>query len=255
MSKLLKSLSTLVIVLLAASIVVGIIGWFNLPSILSSKLTNRFKVQVNVGNLMLNWNKFGLEDFSISNPKGSIISTALKVGSAAAYAPLTRYLSSDIVVDEILIKDVYIGLEFNSATGSDGNWTVLINNLLNARKTTSEGNKREATRNILIKRVVIENINTDVVFKGSKNPSVNHLKTIDKLEFKNISSSGGFPIDQIMNSVLGQMLESIFLKENLKNMLDSVWKNPSKAIDDLINPFKGLLNQTDNTSSSDLLIA
>jgi hypothetical protein len=47
-----------------------------------------------------------------------------------------------------------------------------------------------------------------------------------------------------MNSVLAQMLQSVFLKENLKNMLDNLIQQPEQ-IQKFITPFKGLFGSNE----------
>ena len=133
------------------------------------------------------------------------------------------HLKDEIIVDEIEIDGIYLGLEFNNAKGVDGNWTELMKSLetRSAASTEPSGKKRS----LLVKKVVLTNINTDLVYRDSGN--VQHLPKIDRMELYNISSTGGVPVDQLMNSVLGQMLKQVFIRQNLKDMLQDLLKGNS----------------------------
>ncbi|MES2122485.1 MAG: hypothetical protein V4492_06880, partial [Chlamydiota bacterium] len=98
----------------------------------------------------------------------------------------------------------------------------------------------ENARSVLIHKLILTNINVDVVYRkdGGK---IKRLPPIDRIELTEVSSEGGLPMDQIMNSVLGQMLKSVFEKENLKNMMQDLLQNQGD-IQKYISPFKGLLN-------------
>jgi uridylate kinase len=103
---------------------------------------------------------------------------------------------------------------------------------------TDEKNKRT----VLIHRLVLTNISVDVVYR-SDGGKVKRLPKIDQIVLTDVSSEGGVPMDQVMNSVLGQMLKQIFIKENLKNMLDGILQNQGNGtLEKIITPFKGLLN-------------
>ncbi len=61
------------------------------------------------------------------------------------------------------------------------------------------------------------------------------------MELTEISSEGGLPMDQILNSVLGQMLKEVFVKQNLKNMIQQFMNTPS-PVQQYLAPFKGFFN-------------
>ena len=101
---------------------------------------------------------------------------------------------------------------------------------------------QEKTRSVLIRRLILTNIDVDVVYR-KEGGKVQRLKRIDRIELTDVSSEGGLPVDQLMNSVLGQMLKSVFEKQNLKNMLQNLLQEPSGTIQKYLGPFQGLWNR------------
>ncbi|HSX12789.1 MAG TPA: hypothetical protein VLF61_04785, partial [Rhabdochlamydiaceae bacterium] len=152
-------------------------------------------------------------------------------------APLTQYLKKNIVIEEVHIDGIYLGLEFDSISGTNGNWTMIMSNFAHAKE--QEKKEKAGQKTVLIKKLVFTNISTYLVFTKEK-IGIKRLPKIDRMEFHNVSSEGGFPTDQLLNSVLGQMLRSVFEKENLKNMLKDILDNPQDTIENTIKLFKGL---------------
>jgi hypothetical protein len=245
-----------VVIIILAAVVIGFIFWSRVPDILANNLSKKMKVSVEIDGIGLGWGTIDVKKIQIGNPPGSILAKAFTCNEIDVISPFTRYLDQDIVIDEIDVKDVYLGLEFDSASGTSGNWTTIMGNL---KSTTGAGTdtgrhqkrrKKEEpapsasngnSRTVLIHRLVLTNIDVDVVYRkdGGK---VQKLPNIPRIELTEISSEGGLPLDQIMNSVLGEMLKQVFLKQNLKNMMQNLIENPNNPIRQYLSPFKGLFN-------------
>lgn len=248
-----STLAGLVVILILAAVIVGFIFWSRVPDILANNLAKKMKVSVEIDSIGLGWGKVDVNKIRIGNPPGSILAKAFACNEIDVIAPLTNYLHQNVVIDEIDVKDVYLGLEFDSASGTSGNWTTIMGNLQSSTstsKTASSGKKRKkeepapppsSSRTVLIHRLILTNIDVDVVYRkdGGK---VKKLPRIPRIELTEISSQGGLPLDQIMNSVLGEMLKEVFLKENLKNMLQNLLENPNNPIQQYLKPFQGLFN-------------
>lgn len=205
--------------------------WQTVPSRMTKILTNSFQTPVFIGDA-----SFGLYDLAfrkiiISSPKGSSLPQAFSCSKLSIDAWITNYLKKDIVIDLIELDNVYLGLEFDSASGTTGNWTRLMNNLSQNSSQRSASNKT-----VLIKKLIIRNISTQVFYASSSKKPIN-LKPIDKLEFDNISSTDGFPVEQLSSSVLGKMLKQVFVQQNLQDMLNK-WIQPQQQIPSYMNPFK-----------------
>lgn len=255
MKTFLSSLAGLIIVVILAAVVVGFIFWSRVPDIAANNLSKKLKVPVQIDSVGISWGKIDAKKIQIGNPHGSILARAFACDEIDILAPFTRYLNKNIVVDEIDLQNVYLGLEFDSASGTTGNWTRIMGNLQRSMAESSgapEQSKskkgKQATqaaapssgRSVLIHRIVLTNIDVDVVYR-KEGGKVKRLPRIPRMELTEVSSEGGVPTDQIVNSVLGQMLKQVFIQQNLKNMIQDFMNAPS-PIQQYIAPFKGFFN-------------
>ena len=249
MKTLFSTLTGIIIVIILAAIIIGFIVWSRVPDMAADHLSKKLKVSVEIDDMKLRWGKIEVDKVVIGNPPGAILSKAFSCSSIDVIAPFTHYLDQQIVIDEIDVNDVYLGLEFDSAKGTQGNWTRIMGNLKASTGEESNGKKKkgaqapkeENQRSVLIKRLILTNIDVDVVYR-KEGGKVQKLKRIDRIELTNVSSEGGLPMDQVMNSVLGQMLKSVFEKQNLQNMLQNLLQQPGGGLQDYLSPFKGFFN-------------
>ena len=241
---------TVIAIVIIAIVVVLFLGWTRVPDILANDISKKMRVPVKIDSIDLGIKSIRVQDFEIGNPPGTVLSKAFSAQTIGVFAPLTRYLDQQIVIDEMTIDNIYLDLEFNSVSSTDGNWTKIMANIQPSESATKQGENKKPPRSVLIKRIILTNINVDVIYvkEGGK---VQHLPTIDRIELTNVSSEGGVPMDQIMNSVLGQMLKSVFIKQNLKNMLQGILNTPGNTIQKFISPFKGLFNANDAANESE----
>lgn len=261
-----STLAGIIVIIILAAVIVGFIFWSRVPDILANNLSKKLKVSVEIDSIGLGWGKIDVDKIQIGNPPGSILTHAFTCSQIEVRAPLTRYLSQNIVIDEIDVKDVYLGLEFDSSSGTSGNWTTIMGNLKSTTGTNETGSRRKrktkevpppepsSQRTVLIHRLVLTNVDVDVVYRkdGGK---VQKLPRIPRIELTEISSEGGLPLDQIMNSVLGEMLKQVFLKQNLKNMLQNLMDNPNNPLQPYLSPFKGLFNAAPQEADENIVSA
>lgn len=221
-----KTIGGLIAVIILAAVVIAFIGWSRVPDMIATNLSKKMKVSVDIDDIHLGLGEIDVEKIRIGNPPKSVLAKAFSAESIAVKAPLTSYLKQDIVIDEIDISDIYLGLEFKSPSGTDGNWTTIMGNISSSQPAQP---KEKSTRTVLIKQLVLTNISTELVYDTDPG-KIRKLPKIDRIVLTNISSEGGFPIDQIASSVLGQMLKQVFIQENLKNMLEGVLQNAPDMI-------------------------
>lgn len=248
-----KGLSIFLIVVVGIAVAAFIL-WLRVPSMLAETASKKLGVGVSIGSMGLTPSNISVSNIEIANIPKSILPKAFSCGSLNVSAPLTNYLKDDIVVDEISLDRVYLGLEFKNSKGATGNWTQIMGNLQKTMAAEKPASPKEKTTTLLIKKLILTNINTDVVYveEGGK---VIHLPMIASIELNNISSEGAFPIDQLMGSVLGQMLKQVFIKQNLQNMVQDVMqdflKNPQGTVDKYLQPFKRFIPARDTSQDSD----
>jgi hypothetical protein len=242
--------TTLIVIIILAIVVILFLGWSRVPDMLANTMSKKLQVAVEIEDIGLSLNSLKIDNFEIGNPKGSILSKAFSSELIEIDAPLTRYLDQNIVIEQVLIDKVYLGLEFENSRSTKGNWTTIMGNLKSSSAPAAKEKEGEK-RTLLIKSLVLSNIDTDVVYR-QEGGKIQHLPTINRIELKNISSEGGFPIDQLMNSILGQMLQQVFIKQNLKNMLEDILDRQQGPWKQLLEPFKNLLQMREQDPEKEL---
>jgi uncharacterized protein involved in outer membrane biogenesis len=241
-----STLTGLIVIIILIAVIVGFVFWSRVPDMLANNLSKKMRVPVSIDSMGLGWGKIDIKKIDIGNPPQSILAKAFSCNEIDVHAPFTHYLNQRVVIDEIDLNDLYLGLEFDSASSTKGNWTTIMNNL-NSSTAVGQKSEKKASRSVLIHRLVLTNIDVDVVYKkdGGK---VKKLPTIPRVELTEISSEGGLPMDQVMNSVLGEMLKQVFIKENLKNMLQELMNQPG-PIQQYLSPFKGLFGEAEEEAA------
>lgn len=240
MRSIFTTVSGWIIIVLLALVIVAFVSWERLPNIVSNMLSKKMKVAVEIDDIALSKNEIEIVKLMISNPKGSILPHALTIENTTITAPLLGYFDQHIVIDEVLLNDVYLGLEFEKKGSSQGNWTTIMNNMQASSPEPAANDKNKRT--VLIKRLEVRDIDIDLVYERPDG-KVQHLSPIKKLVFTNVTSEGGIPSDQITKIILKETLKSIFSKENLENMVENFIQNPNGGVQNVLEPFKGLLNQ------------
>lgn len=236
-----KSLAGIIVICILAAVILFFLAKSRLPDMIASRLSKTLGVAVEIGDMNFSLSQIKIDNLEISNPRGFKLEHAFTTQEIVINAPLMGYLHQDIVIDEIDLNNVYIGLEFESPKGTTGNWTAIMNNAQSAQEKSSQS---ATDKTVLIKRLVLNNINADLLYQSEG--TVRHLPAIPQIVLVNISSKGGNLMDQLMNSALGEMLKEIFLKENLKDLMDKIFQIPGgNPIQNALQPLKGLFNALD----------
>ena len=175
-------------VILIALIGTLFFGWKQLPRWLSSHLSEKMGVAVSIQTMTLAPSSLGVYELVINSPKGCILPRAFTAKEIKVDAPLTRYLRQDVVIDKVVLQDVYMGLELTSTTNSQGNWSVIMDNLNRSLQENPSNGK------VLIKELTVRNLQIDLVFRQG-NRQVKRLKPIPVMSFQNVSSETGLPLD------------------------------------------------------------
>ncbi len=206
---------------------------FFLPGKVAHDISQKIKTAVKIESIFLSLDAIRVKNLEIDNPPSSEFPKALTVKKITVDALLTNYLSKKIIIDEISLDQVYLSLEFNSAQGTSGNWTTLMNNI-----QSSQGHTPDPKHSSLnIKKLNLKDIQVVVFYKDTK--ATKTLPLIKTITLTDINTENGLPMDQVMQSVLGQMLTSIFVQENMKNMLEEIME-PQNEIRSLLTPLENL---------------
>ncbi len=220
-----------VIIILIA--IVGVfIGLQVAPSLVSSSLSKKMGVDVSIGSIGASSDEVKVQYVSIANPAGSKLPKAFSVDKIAVDSPLTNYVKDPIIIDEITLDNVYLSIEAASPTGGlSGNWGKIIDNLNKSSPPAAKSDKKGTQ--VTIKKLILTNINVDLVTLLQAG-SVQRLPTIPRLEFTNISSDSGMPIEPIISAILAAVLKN----NGIESILENVIKGPKGLFDTLITPFK-----------------
>lgn len=236
MKTFLRSVTGLAIIIILGVIIFGFIFWSRVPDIIASNMSKKLKVPVEIADMDLSLKSIEIDKLSIGNPKGYYLPRAFGAQHIAVDAPLSRYFHDHILIDEIDVDDVYVGLEFDSPKGTEGNWSQIMKNV---KSSTSQKN----TKTVLIHKLILNNIKCDLLYR-SQGKKVTHLPEIKRIELTDISSEGGDTMDQIMNSAFGEMIKQVFIQQNLKdalnNILDQIQNGGSSPTQQGIQIFRGL---------------
>lgn len=246
-----KSFIKWIVIVVLAAIMLGFFAWSFVPGMVSRDLTRKMGVPVTVGSIGLSPWSITASNLVIGNPRGSMMRKALAVKAIKIKAPISRYFKKKVVIDEVDLNRIYLGLEFNKPLSRDGNWTTIMNNFKrNSRAAARRGDKNKP---VLIKRLIIRNMDIWIAFRDNPRGGVKRLKGIKYMEFKNVTSTSGIPLDEITQQVIGEMLLEVFQREGIQNMIQGIIQGASGGgVEGFFQGLFGSLQQRPNTSSFSL---
>ncbi len=243
MRKLVKGTLGVVALCIIGGVILLFLLWSRLPDMIASNLSKRLQVGVEIGDISLSTDSIGVDRFVIRNPPRYKLPKAFSSDKITVEAPLTHYMKDNIEIEQIVVSDVYIGLEFESIKSTKGNWSTI---LANAKSAQDESSKTASNKTVFIKRLLLTNIKVELFYQNEG--KVKKLKTIPQIELKNISSQGGNVGDQLMNSALGQAVKEVFIQENLKDIFDQLLQGPNNPVKEYLGPLKNFLNKAPQES-------
>lgn len=233
-----KKFLLFIVILIAICVAGAYVAYGRLPGWISSNLSEKAKVDVNVEAINLDMDNIKVANLTMGNPEGSTLKYALKVQDIDLKTPLTNYLKNPVSINQIIMDNVYIGLEFYKVGSTDGNWTYIVANLNEDMPQDSSG------KEVLIKKVTLRNINIEL-FTHQNGAKTRKLQPISQLEFTNVTSTGGVPASQLTNAIMKITLKEIFSREGIQNMLQNAL-NPKNVL----SPLKNLFSETEEKEES-----
>jgi len=210
-----------------------------LPNLVSKKIQKLIEVPTFIRSIGFSTNQIEVNNLLIQNIPNSLLPVALKIDEITISTRLTKLFDKNVTIDSVDCDNFYVALEFDSKKSTNGNWTVLMNNIESNTKDTSSENKV-----YLIKVLRLKNVLVDLVYKDQPK-EIKKIK-IPSIELKNISSEGEFPVDQLTKIIIQQALKEIFSLQNLGNMLKNLLTPPLKATS--LNPFQPFFFNQDGSN-------
>lgn len=118
----------LIVLFVTTGVLIGTL-WFQIPHMVAAALAKKLDVPVTIRRVAVSWNKISFYDLWIGNPEGYSLPHSFQVATVEIKAPLTTYFSSSVRIEEIVLRDIYLGFEFLSIKGPQGNWSVIMASL------------------------------------------------------------------------------------------------------------------------------
>lgn len=230
------------IVLIVAIAVLSYFALSRSPDMLSNYLSKQLGVTVSIDGIKVRQKSITLNQFNIANEPNYSLSKAFSAKTITLNAPIMNYFQDQVVVDEITVDTIYLGIEFDSTTSVQGNWTKLLGHYQKEAKLDATDGRR-----VLIKKMVFTNIQADLIFRSASG-KIQKLPNIGRIELTNISTEGGFPINQLTSSILGQLIKQAFMQYHMDNLLQVL---PGKALELFTKPFEGILSQSEAQENAD----
>jgi uncharacterized protein involved in outer membrane biogenesis len=213
MKTLFSSLAGAALAVVLAFGVIVLMGWKRVPDLIADELSKKMKVDVHIQHIGGDINTIYVDGIVIDNPDGAFLPQAFSCDKVTFNAALPNYLEEDVVIEEIILDNIYFDLEFDKPRGKKGNWATIMNNAHDSgdeMKNELQGKAPvgDATRSVQIRKLVLNQIKTDLVDRKTR--QVQHLPAIDQITLHNLQSEGGSVMNQVVKLVLGQSLKAIF---------------------------------------------
>lgn len=192
----------------AAVFLLSFLAWMNRENLLAHFISKNMNVQVTLGSLEIDREGASLGLFWMGNPKGSKTKTSFAAAHSRIDSNLDSLFSNPIVIDQIEIDHIFVGIEFYDDKGSKSNWDQILQKESSSTKGTD----------YLIKTLILKDLTVEVT---QANGRVKRYPTLAKMEFHNISSQSGFPVDEIQKAIFQLMMKNLF--QSLP--IDQLFKN------------------------------
>ena len=122
MKNFLLGAALLILVLLAASLYL----WGEKASFVAHFLSRQLNVPVAIHQLEIGSRRAAIDRLWLGNPPGSRTSTSFSSETMTIDSTLDQILGNPLIIDEIDIADIFVGIEFYDASGTDSNWSRIL---------------------------------------------------------------------------------------------------------------------------------
>jgi hypothetical protein len=221
-----KKVLLVVAIAFAAIVAVALLAWINRSSLAARMISKTLHVPVKIQALEFSPGQALIANLWIGNPPRSKTKTSFST-ERIDFAGSWRQLRADpLTIDQIVLSQIFVGIEIYDSNSKDNNW---------ARMLKQDKPGATSDRDYLIRRLVLNNLTVRVT---QPNGTVKTYPTIPRMEFRNISSATGFPIEEIEKAIFKMVLKDLFQQLNLDQLLDS-FNIPSAPIKLLPSLFGG----------------
>ena len=205
----------------------GYIVYLKAPDLLSHMISKKTKVPVKIEAVHFKSQEILIDNFVMANPPKATLPNALQVSTIRIAAPYKNYFQNPIIIDEIHLQNIYVNIQIFDQKHTKINWNTIIDNMQNDEKSFFS-----AKRSALIKKLILTNIMIDLITADGKRQN---LPPIKSLEFDNINTEKGFPIQEITEIIIKHMMHTIFKQK----ALESLFQAPRQFLPMPFRPFLG----------------
>ena len=192
--------------------VASCIAWTNRENILAHFLSRQLHVPVSLRSLDITKRSADMTKLWIGNPPRSKTSAAFSAETVKIETSLDDLLGDPLLIEEIQIDDIFVGIEFYDPKGADSNWNHIL------QKET----QKPVSHNYLIRTLILRNLTVEVTQVDGK---VKRYPRIPQMEFHNISSDTGIPIDEIEKAIFNLMMKNLFQKLPINQLFQNYLPN------------------------------
>ncbi len=200
--------------LILTFLLLGLLVWEGRSSVAAHFLSGELKVPVSIQELDITKTQIDGSQLWIGTPNRSRTHTSFSAEAIEIDTEVLHLLSNPLLIDRIEVRDIFVGIEYYA--NGETNWDSLL-------KERSSSVKKD----YLIGTLVLENLSIEVT---QANGQKKRYPKIERMEFHDISSESGFPIDQIEKAIFKMMMKEIFQKFNLLKDIPGVSNSPLKYL-------------------------
>ena len=206
-----KALLFLVFAVLAIVLALGL-SWMNKTRVAAHMLEKHLKVPVSMQSLEFGHNRADAAGLKIGNPPHSRTPVSFSANQFSIEASLQNIFGNPLIIEEIDLSNIFIGIEYYNSDGTDNNWKRILD-LEHVKK------QKKGSRDYLIRTLILTNLTVQIT---KADGSVKRYPTIPRMEFHNISSETGFPVEEIEKAIFDLVMKDLFRKLGLDQLMKTL---------------------------------
>jgi len=217
---------TVIIVLFVAAVVLGFV-WSIRARVLAFVLSKQFDAPVKIESVEVQPGQIEIRGFEIYTPwdtqfPKSFIFSYLRV-SASLWDLM---FSSERKIEEIYVKDVFVGLHLYNALGTQSNWSNIINSMVKESENgVKEGEDEEMA--FIIDDLYIDNATLHLKRPGK---SLQRFPSID-VHIRDIGSNEPASVTRVIKLVISEVIRQLTLKYGLPKLFKDILRSPKNIIE------------------------
>jgi len=212
-------------------IAIAVALWLIKAPIISSYLSKTLGMHVSISTIGIGSSQMNMRYFKIVNPRKYVEQYALTADSIRFGYQWKELRDTPAIIDRIEIDGIKLAIEFANPLGTQNNWTDLIAKM---------PPKKEHAKEVIVKKLVLKNLTVNI--RGMGLLGKNETKTIDQMEFNDVSSNEGFPMKELITRIFGEAN----ILDYIKNIIPG---GPGGIIKKVV-PFFGTSLNESNTNPS-----